>query len=137
MQSKNMHLERVTLAGLDAVIEMVRDAARRQGRGGSRELAEQLGAVNEFLLRPVRQTVSQLGALGLSAVQPSPLAAARFDGPVEHEPLSVKCSRCRAEPGMHCRNYKMRKKSPCRERKWSVDPNRANELTLRGEGGAA
>lgn len=82
MQSKKLHLERLALKGLDAVIEMVRDAARRQGRGGSRELAEQLGAVNEFLLRPVRQTVSELAGAGLSKAEVSPVQAAKFAGPV-------------------------------------------------------
>lgn len=130
MQSRNTHLERLTLAGLDAVIELVRDKARREGRGGSRELAEQLGAVNEFLLRPIRQTVAELATAGLSNAEPSPVQTSAYSAAVAGQPLSVGCSRCRAPRGMQCRDYKLKKKSPCRDRKWAVDPNRAHAYTL-------
>lgn len=89
MQGKNLHLERLTLAALDMVIEIVRDKARREGRGGSQALAEQLGALNEFLLRPIRQTVSELKSAGLSNVEPAPHCTATREEPVEGDPLSV------------------------------------------------
>jgi hypothetical protein len=121
MQSSRILFERLTLLGLDKVVEMVRQAARREGRGGSRQLAEQLGAVNEFLLRPARVLVEALAEGGLSKVEPSPVQAAAFDAPVPDEPLSVGCPKCGAARGMRCTSYKKHPKAPCRERKRCVD----------------
>lgn len=77
MQAPNMHLDRVSLCAIEEVIEVVRDMARRQSRYGSKATAEQLRALNEFLLRPASQIVRDLAAVGGSKVEKSPAQLAR------------------------------------------------------------
>jgi hypothetical protein len=78
MQSKNLHLERVTLQAIDEVIEMVRKSARLGVRAWKYGASpEELRALNEFLLRPIRAQVEALKASGLSLVEKSPAQEAR------------------------------------------------------------
>lgn len=73
MQSPNLHLERISLAALDEVIETVRKSARHGVRAWKYGATpEQLRALNEFLLRPVRELVSRMKDAGLSRVEKCP-----------------------------------------------------------------
>lgn len=64
-QSKSIHFERLTVAGLEQAIELVRDKARITTRTRAKSMADPLYAVNEFLLRPALEIVKQWEAAGL------------------------------------------------------------------------
>lgn len=127
MQSKNLHLERLTVTALERAITILRDIARRRA-GIDRRQAEELQAVNEFLLRPMCQTVRELAEVGGSAAEPSPVQAEAYSQPVAGEPLSIVCPNCHAPRGMSCRNTKFQKKVTCRLRKQFVEPERLEAL---------
>lgn len=72
-QSPHVHHERLSPVAIEAVIELVREQARRFQRCGPTGVlavkglgpsAQQLRDVIEFLLRPTAVTVGQLAAMG-------------------------------------------------------------------------